>query len=151
MKALTLSYPRSRAIAVTGLPAARSSRDLSNRMRCRHSLKLKPVSARNRRVSVRDDIPAQTAHSSSLRSSSGLSDSVCAILSSRISWGIESPRLTSGREPISSRMTPAKRFWDALRFTSFHEAARVIASRSRFVIERTQGLSGSPLQAWADT
>ncbi len=30
MKALTLSYPRSSAIAVTGLPAARSSRALSS-------------------------------------------------------------------------------------------------------------------------
>ena len=40
------------------LAAARSSRALSKRIRCRHSLKLKPVSARNRRVSVRDDMPA---------------------------------------------------------------------------------------------
>lgn len=47
------------AIAVTGLPAASSSRALSKRIRCRHSLKLKPVSARNRRVSVRDDMPAR--------------------------------------------------------------------------------------------
>ena len=107
MKALTLSYPRSSAIAVTGLPAASSSRALSKRIRCRHSLKLKPVSARNRRVSVRDDMPAQAAHSSNLRPSSGFADSACAILSNRLSCGIGSPRLTLGREPISSRITPA--------------------------------------------
>lgn len=151
MKALTLSYPRSSAIAVTGLPAASSSRALSKRIRCRHSLKLKPVSARNRRVSVRDDMPAQAAHSSNLRPSSGFADSACAILSNRLSCGIGSPRLTLGREPISSRITPAKRFWDALSSTPCHATARVIASRSRFVIERTDGLSGSSPQALAET
>ena len=133
------------------LPAARSSRALSKRIRCRHSLKLKPVSARNRRVSVRDDMPAQAAHSSNLRPSSGFADSACAILSNRLSCGIGSPRLTLGREPISSRITPAKRFWDAVSSTPCHAAARVIASRSRFVIERTDGLSGSSPQALAET
>lgn len=123
MKALTLSYPRSSAIAVTGLPAASSSRALSKRIRCRHSLKLKPVSARNRRVSVRDDMPAQAAHSSNLRPSSGFADSACAILSNRLSCGIGSPRLTLGREPISSRITPAKRFWDALSYLAMQPLA----------------------------
>ncbi|SQC88051.1 Uncharacterised protein [Klebsiella pneumoniae] len=148
MKALTLSYPRSSAIAVTGLPAASSSRALSKRIRCRHSLKLKPVSARNRRVSVRDYMPAQAAHSSNLRPSSGFADSACAILSNRLSCGIGSPRLTLGREPISSRITPAKRFWDALSSTPCHAAARVIASRSRLSLREQMAYQVARHRLW---
>lgn len=114
IKALTLSYPRSSAIADTDWPAARSSSALSNRTRCRHSVKLKPVSAMNRRVTVRGDIPAQA-----LRSSYGRSERARAILRSRASLGIYRPRLVSVSDWISSRTPPANRACDAVKACPF--------------------------------